>query len=126
MGDYSQNLKIDNIEKLLSQLMLKNESSNAPIDLEQITEKISKKVIQNIGETLNKNSPLMYNKSSIEVDAEIDTFDNVNTLEKLAKSMSMQKVNAVSNFENIGEVKTSVKDEKEHQNTIDLLKNIDD
>ena len=56
----------------------------------------------------------------------VDTFDNTNSMEKLAQVMSKQKGESESNFDNLGGVKETQKDSKETDRTIDLLKDLDD
>lgn len=58
-----------------------------------------------------------------------DEFDNSKTLEQLANSMIVQRNKNESNFDNLGNehhTKTSKKEKKEVQKTIDLLSNLDD
>ena len=55
-----------------------------------------------------------------------DNFDNSKTLERLADSMVVQGGDNESNFGDLGKVKTTKKDEKSVQSTIDLLSNIPD
>jgi len=55
-----------------------------------------------------------------------DGFDNSKTLERLADSMSGHGDDSESNFGDLGKVKTTKKDEKDVQSTIDLLSNIDE
>lgn len=55
-----------------------------------------------------------------------DSYDSSKSLEKLAESMLVQRSNSQSNFDDLGGVNISKKDSKETQNTIDLLKNLDD
>lgn len=59
----------------------------------------------------------------------IEDFDNSKTMEQLANSMTVQRGKKESNFENLGNehhTKTSKKEKKEVQNTIDLLSNLND
>jgi hypothetical protein len=55
-----------------------------------------------------------------------DTFDNSNSMNKLADSMTVQRGNSEANFNDLGKVKENVKDKKEVDKTIDLLSNIGD
>lgn len=58
-------------------------------------------------------------------DADIG-FDDSKTLERLAETMSVQNNNNESNFDDLGNVKKTQKDQKETQKTIDLLRDIDE
>jgi len=54
----------------------------------------------------------------------IDDFDNQASLERLANAMVIQKQDSESNFDKLGTVKKTRKDDKEVQNTIDLLSDL--
>jgi len=54
-----------------------------------------------------------------------DDFDNKDTLAKLADSMTVHKPGSESNFQNLGGVKETKKDEGKVNSTIDILKDID-
>ena len=56
----------------------------------------------------------------------VDDFDNELSMEKLADSMSVQRGENKSNFEDLGKTKKTKKDSKDVDNTIDLLKNLND
>ena len=55
-----------------------------------------------------------------------DDFDDSRTLERLADSMSTQQGQNESNFEGLGKVKKTKKDQKDVQKTIDILSDIDE
>ena len=55
-----------------------------------------------------------------------DDFDSTKSLEALAESMTVQRGNSESNFENLGGTKETKKDKEEVDRTIDLLTNLDD
>ena len=56
----------------------------------------------------------------------IDEFDNSKTLEKLAKSMIVQRGGNISNFENLGNENQTKTNNEDNAKTIDLLSNLDD
>ena len=55
----------------------------------------------------------------------VDTFDNEKSLESLAKSMTVQRGDNKSNFDDLGGIKETKKDKKQVDSTIDLLKGLD-
>jgi len=52
-------------------------------------------------------------------------FDDSKTLERLAETMSVQNGDSESNFDDLGNIKKTQKDQKEVQKTIDLLSDLD-
>jgi hypothetical protein len=54
-----------------------------------------------------------------------DTFDNSKTLNKLAEQMIVERSGNNSNFNDLGNTVTTIKDKKDIDKTIDLLSNID-
>lgn len=55
-----------------------------------------------------------------------DSFDESNTMNRLADQMIVERGGNKSNFENLGNIKTTKKDQKDVDNTIDLLSGLDD
>ena len=55
-----------------------------------------------------------------------DGFDDSNTLEQLAKTMTVQRGNNDSNFKDLGSTVETKKDKKETDATIEFLKGVDD
>jgi len=55
-----------------------------------------------------------------------DTFDDKKSMEALADSMIVQRGKSESNFEELGGIKKTNKDQKEVDKTIDILSNLDD
>jgi hypothetical protein len=85
---------------------------------------IANAVVKAIG---NKMPVVMHGGGSAGTGATVqDGFDNSKTLERLADSMSVHGSDSESNFGDLGKVKTTKKDEKDVQSTIDLLSNIDE
>ena len=59
-------------------------------------------------------------------DKEEVEFDDSKTMDKMANAMIVQRFDKASNFEELGDVKTTKKDQKELDATLDLLENLDD
>ena len=57
---------------------------------------------------------------------EADIVSNQKSLEQIAESMTVQRGDKDSNFDDLGNVKKTKKDDKDLQNTIDILSDIDD
>jgi hypothetical protein len=55
-----------------------------------------------------------------------DTFDSKSTMKALADSMTVQRGDSESNFEDLGNVKETKKDKKAIDDAIDFLKDVDD
>jgi hypothetical protein len=55
-----------------------------------------------------------------------DSFDNTNTLEQLANSMTVQRNKNDSNFKDLGNIKKSKKNSKETNSIIDMLSSLDE
>jgi hypothetical protein len=55
-----------------------------------------------------------------------DTFDDKKSMEALADSMVVQRGKRESNFEDLGGIKETKKNQKEVDKTIDILSNLDD
>jgi hypothetical protein len=63
-----------------------------------------------------------------EIIGKIDTekdFDTSNTLGRLADQMIVQRGNSKSNFDNLGNIQETKKDQKDVNDTIDLLSKLD-
>ena len=63
---------------------------------------------------------------TIEGNKYIDTFDTSKTMNRLADQMLVERGKGKSNFEDLGSIKKTKKDQKDVDDTIDLLKNLDD
>ena len=55
-----------------------------------------------------------------------DAFDNSKTMSRLADQMLVQRGVSKANFDDLGSVKKTKKDQKDVDNTIDLLRNLND
>ena len=55
-----------------------------------------------------------------------DTFDDSKTMDRLADQMFVERGNNEANFENLGNVEKTKKDQKDVDNTIDLLTKLND
>ncbi len=97
---------------------------NVNVDHQQIADAVSQSLSKMVENSLKNTSTNLYNNSATKEGN--DNFDTSRSLERLAESMTVQRGNNTSNFDDIGEVKIVKKDEKEVQSTIDLLKDLDD
>ena len=59
------------------------------------------------------------------VEASEDSFDSSKTLQRLATQMLVERGDSETNFENLGNVKKTKRDQKDVDNTIDLLSGLD-
>jgi len=55
-----------------------------------------------------------------------DTFDSSKTMNRLADQMLVERGKGKANFDDLGTIKTTKKDQKDVDDTIDLLKNLND
>ena len=55
-----------------------------------------------------------------------DAFDNSKTMSRLADQMLVQRGDSKANFDDLGRVKKTKKDQKDVDSTIDLLRNLKD
>ena len=56
----------------------------------------------------------------------VDEFDDTKTQEKIAQSMLIERINKEANFDNLGNIKTTKKDQKSVDDTINMLSDLDD
>ena len=82
---------------------------------------IAKAVVEALGDKLSR-----INIQTMHQSQESGGFDSSGTMEQLAKSMTVQKGNSTSNFENLGNIAETKKDKAETDQTIDLLSGIQD
>ena len=59
------------------------------------------------------------------VEASEDSFDNSKTMQRLAEQMIVQKGDNEANFDNLGNVEKTKRDQKDVDDTIDLLSKLD-
>jgi len=88
------------------------------IDMDVLASKISRELSKDL-------SKVIANLSVTSVSDKQDDFDNKNSLSSLANTMTVQRGNKSSNFDNLGEVKISTKDQGKIDSTLDLLKGLD-
>ena len=55
-----------------------------------------------------------------------DTFDNSNTMSRLADQMLVERGNSKANFKNLGNIQKTKKDQKDVDDTINLLSRLND
>jgi len=98
----------------------KEDQQGNNVDLEALANLIANKVSQGID--LPKNSGIIYKDSS----KEEDEFDDTSSMDQLAKTMTIQRGDKSSNFDDLGGVKETKKDNDQTNNTIDLLTDLED
>ena len=82
---------------------------------------IAAKVVEALGNKLSK-----IQVETVHGNKKTSDFDDSNTMEQLAKSMTVQRGDSSSNFEDLGHVAETKKDSKEVDGTIDLLSGLQD
>ena len=93
------------------------------VDLNALADLIASKVSKGI--ELPKQSGIIHRGFSLDGKPEVE-FDNSSSMNALAQSMTVQRGNNSSNFEGLGGVKETKKDENQTNNTIDLLSDLED
>lgn len=86
-------------------------------------EALANAVAQAINIQLPKNISQGGISSSTNID---DSFDDSKTINKLAEQMLVERGDSKANFDNLGNVKTTKRDQKEVDSTIDLLSKLND
>jgi stage III sporulation protein SpoIIIAA len=89
------------------------------VEKETDTDAIAKAVIDAIKGNIG-------NIGSISSGSNLDTFSDKDTMKALAESMTVQRGDSESNFEDLGNIKETKKDKKETDAAIDFLKDVDD
>lgn len=127
MGDYrkrSENFgtPVPGKPMVIKETVIEKENTNN-LDLEALADLIADKVSQgvkvpnSIGIIDNvDNSPRKFK----------DNFDDTSSMGQLAESMVVQRGKKSSNFDNLGGVKETKKDDSQTISTIDLLSNLED
>jgi len=90
------------------------------VDLDALADLIASKVSQGI-EIPQKNG-IIYSGS----DKEESTFDDSSSMDALAKTMVVQRGDKSSNFEGLGGINKTKKDNDQTNSTIDLLSDLED
>jgi hypothetical protein len=97
--------------------------SDEGVDLHALADLIADKVSKGI--ELPAQNGIMYKGVSPEK-AQQEVFDATSSMNQLANSMTIQRGNKESNFEDLGGVKETKKDNDQTNNTIDLLADLED
>jgi hypothetical protein len=120
MPDYNNNPKD---KKEIIEKLVEREFS---IDLNLLSQHISKALevkFEKLEDKLSKQgSNYVFNENK-EKD---DGFDSTKTMDKLAEQMLVERGDNQANFKDLGNIKTTKRDNKELDNTIDLLSGLDD
>jgi len=124
MGDYVNGKRPEpgrHVERIIERRteVIKEVESDRDKKLDQdAINAIASAVILAIGD---KRDMVVHTPSSISS----DTFDSSESLSRLADAMVVQRGNNQSNFEDLGIVKTTMKDGKDVSRTIDILAGLD-
>ena len=120
MGDYIKKPYLrgdrDNVNDLLAKL-IRNLPEQKSIDADQIANAVANALSSKI------------NVNAVQVsEKHIDVADSsdARSMEKLAQSMIVQRGDKEANFEDLGGTQETKKNKEEVQNTIDLLRDLDD
>jgi hypothetical protein len=95
------------------------EGSSIPLDIGALANAVA----QAIGKNMPKNTQIIHTYGD---GADIDTFDNSGTMDKLAEQMLIERGDSKSNFYDLGNIKETKRDQKDVDDTIDLLSNLND
>ena len=95
--------------------------ANGDIDINELADLIAGKVSK-----LNPAGSVIMRRGFSEDVGPEDSFDATQSMKDLAKSMVVQRGNKSSNFEDLGGVKETKKDDGQTNSTIDLLTDLED
>jgi len=94
------------------------------VDMEALANLIADKVVKNV--EVPQNSGIINKGFSGPKRDYVDDFDDSSALNQLAESMTVQRGDQSSNFDDLGGVKETKKDNNQTNNTIDLLADLED
>lgn len=95
----------------------------APIDLTALANAVAVAIS---GILPHQSTEVRYVDQNNQQIRQIEDFDNSKTLDKLAKSMIVQRGDSTSNFNNLGNEQHTKTNSEENAKTIDLLSKLDD
>ena len=116
MADYRKRSKPQQLPQNGSQ----DGSQNSNVDLNALADLIANKVSQGI--EIPQNNGIIHRDSAKEENA----FDDSSSMDALAKTMVVQRGDKSSNFENLGGINKTKKDNDKTNSTIDLLSDLED
>ena len=125
MGDYKKRPEPErHVEKVVQvEKVVEKESEN---NVEALAEAVALALKKNLNLNDIVKSAQYGNVGGNNVGSKVDEgFDNSRSLDKLAKSMIVQRGKNEANFENLGNVEETEKDKAELKRAIDLLSNLD-
>ena len=99
----------------------RNDSQSNSIDLDALADLIANKVSKGI--EMPQNNGIIHSDTSQDKKY---AFDDSNSMDALAKTMVVQRGDKSSNFEDLGGVNKTKKDNNQTNNTIDLLSDLED
>ena len=121
MGDYVK-LNQRNPEIIRERVIVEKHIQEQPvIDIVKFANVVAQTIIDNM--SAQQNITLVGGTIATE---KKDSFDASMSLERLAESMIVQRGEKASNFDNLGKVRKTEKDQEETDKTIDLLKKLED
>jgi hypothetical protein len=101
----------------------KQNAEGGSVDLHALADLIANKVSEGI--EIPQQNGIMYRGNSPD-GTPINTFDDTASMDALAQSMVVQRGDQSSNFEDLGGVKETKKDNNQTNSTIDLLSDLED
>ena len=125
MGDYVKK----NSNKPAKRVIIERRIEQPTIDISQLANAVAKTIIANLPKTEQNGQPNMPNMAGMSPNGSSvkdDNFDASVSLERLAESMIVQRGNKSSNFNDLGKIRETDKDNAETDKTIDLLKGLED
>ena len=119
MGDYVKRNSQTEQRNVIIEKHVEKEPSQQ-IDVKALANAVAQTILsqlpKNQGQTF-----IMSNNGEVK-----DTFNDKSSLERLAESMIIQRGNNVSNFNELGNIQETQKNQSETDKTIDLLKGLED
>lgn len=89
-------------------------------------EKIAQAVADKLSNVINSNMGSGLTNQGTSNHGIVDNFDDSNSMDQLADSMVIERGSKESNFDDLGNVKETKKDQTKTDKTIDILSNLDD
>ena len=98
-----------------------------PIDIDRMAQAVAKLVLENLPEPKERvERQVIIRENSSEIENPEFKFDNSESLKRLADSMVVQRGDNKSNFNELGKTQETKTNKTDMDNTIGLLKGLDD
>ena len=117
MGDYVKRKRQPVAERVIVE---KHVQEQQALDLTKLANAVAQTIIANMPKNIGQTT-IIQNSDQIK---KKDDFDSSMSLERLAESMIVQRGQKASNFEDLGTIRETERDEEETDKTIDLLKGL--